>query len=100
MNTDYKLFTRIIANRLRPWLTGLLQPSQHCRLPGNTVFDAVATVRDAVPYAEATGIPLCVLTVDFKVAFDKISHSHNTASVIAFSREFGTYLTMQQHQYR
>jgi hypothetical protein len=26
MNTYYKLFTRIIANRLRPWLAGILQP--------------------------------------------------------------------------
>jgi len=54
----------------------ILQPSQHCGLPGNTVFDAVASARDAVAYAEATGIPLCVLTIDFKEAFDKISHSH------------------------
>jgi hypothetical protein len=46
MNTDYKLFTRII--RLRPWLTDILQPTQHCRLTRNTVFDAMATVRDAV----------------------------------------------------
>ena len=30
INTDYKLFTRIIANRLRPWLAGILQPSQNC----------------------------------------------------------------------
>ena len=76
MNTDYKLFTRIIANSLRPWLSGILQPSQHCGLPGNTVFDAVATVRDAVAYAEATGIPLCVLIIDFEEAFNKISHSY------------------------
>ena len=76
MNTDYKLFTRVIANRLRPWLAGILQPSQHCGLPGNTVFDAVATVRDAVAYADATGIPLCVLIIDFKEAFYKISHSY------------------------
>ena len=76
MNTDYKPFARIIANRLRPWLAGILQPSQHCGLPGNTVFGAVATVRDAVVYVEATGIPLCVLTIDFKEAFDKISHSY------------------------
>jgi len=66
MNTDYKLFTRIIANRLRPWLANILQPSQHCGLPENTVFNAVVTVQDAVAYAEATGIPLCVLTLTLK----------------------------------
>jgi len=76
MNTDYKLFTRIIANYLRPWLAGILQPSKHCGLPGNTVFDAVATVQDSVAYAEATGIALCLLTIAFKEAFDKISQSY------------------------
>ena len=36
----------------------------------------MATVRDAVAYAESTGIPLCVLAIDFKEAFDKITHSY------------------------
>ena len=76
MNTDYKLFTRFIANRLRPWLIDILQPSQHCGLSGNTAFDAVATIRDAVAYAETTGTPVCVLAIDFKEAFDRISHSY------------------------
>ena len=44
MNTDYKLLTRIIATRLRRWLTSILHLSLHCGLPENTVFDAVATV--------------------------------------------------------
>jgi len=92
MHTDYKLFTRIIANRLRPWLAGILQPRQHCGLPGNTVFDAVATVRDAVACAEAAGISLCVLTIDFKEAFDKISHSY----LCALLRQYGFSDRFQQ----
>ena len=44
MNTDYKLFTRIIANRLQLWLVDILYSSQHCGLSGNTAFDAVATI--------------------------------------------------------
>ena len=92
MNTEYKLFTRIIANRLRPWLAGILQPSQHCGPPGNTVFDAVATARDAVAYVEATEILLCVLTIDFKEAFDKISHSY----LYALFRQYGFSDRFQQ----
>jgi len=44
-------------------------------MKGNTVFEAVATVRDAVAYADATRTPLYIVTIDFKEAFDKISHS-------------------------
>jgi hypothetical protein len=41
-----------------------------------TVFVALAMVRDAIAYAEATGFPLCALTIDFKEAIYKISHSY------------------------
>jgi len=57
LNIDFKLVTRIIANRLRPWMQDLLQSSQHCSLKGNSVFEAIATIRDAVAYAEVTEIP-------------------------------------------
>ena len=61
LNTDYKLLTRIIANRLRPWLAGILQKSQHCGLQANMVLEPATAVRDAVTYAELTGSLLCIL---------------------------------------
>ena len=75
LNTDYKLLARIITNRLRLWMPYVLQPSQFCGINEGTVFEAIATVRDAVAYANATRTPMCVLTIDFKEAFEKISHS-------------------------
>ena len=30
MNTDYKILTRIVANRLRTCLPSIIHPSQHC----------------------------------------------------------------------
>jgi len=53
----------------------VLQPSQFCGINDGTVFESVATVRDAVAYANATRTPMCVVTIDLKEAFDKISHS-------------------------
>jgi len=48
LNTDYKILGRIVASRLRPILTELLHPSQHGGVQGGGIFDAVATVRDAI----------------------------------------------------
>jgi hypothetical protein len=76
MNADYKLMARIIANRLRPLLSDLLQPNQHCGVPGNTVFEAVKAVREAITYAEVTRAPLCMLSLDFQESFDNTSHTH------------------------
>jgi len=48
----------------------------YCGRQGNTIFDAVATVRDAVAYATDTRTPMCVVTIDFQEAFDNISHTY------------------------
>ena len=76
LNTNYKILAHIIAKRIRPALEDLFHPSQYCGRPGNTIFDAVATVRDAITYAEVAWRPLCVLTLDFKEAFDRIWHKY------------------------
>jgi hypothetical protein len=51
LNTDYKLVTRIIANRLRLWVKDLFQNYQYCGVTDTSIFEAVATIRDAVAYA-------------------------------------------------
>ena len=76
LNTDYKTLARIIANILRPCMTEILHSNQHCGLHGNSAFDAVAAVREAVAYVEVTRTPLCIVSIDFSAAFDKISHSY------------------------
>ena len=70
LNTDYEILARLIAARVRPILAELLHPGQSCGVPGNTIFDAVATVRDYIAYAETTRRPICVVSLDFKQAFD------------------------------
>jgi hypothetical protein len=54
----------------------LLQPSQYCEVPVNTIFEAVATVREAIAQVELKQTPLCVHSLDFQEAFDRISHQY------------------------
>jgi hypothetical protein len=44
--------------------------------PGNTMFEALASVREAVAVADEKREPLCILTLDFRNAFDRISHQY------------------------
>jgi len=76
LNSDYNILARIIAQRLRPVLADHLTEAQFCEVPGNTIIDAGATVRDTIAYAENGRIPLCVLSLDFKNAFDRITHNY------------------------
>jgi hypothetical protein len=40
----------------------VLHHSQYCGSPGNSIFDAVATVRDAIAYAEVSRTaPMCAV---------------------------------------
>jgi len=54
LNADYKLLARIIAQLLRPLMAEHLQATQFCGEAGNTILDAVATVREVVAKAETT----------------------------------------------
>lgn len=83
-NTDYKILAGIITNRLRPWLPDVLQQSQFCGMQGNTVFEEAAMVRKAVAQAQTTNTPLCIISIDFKEAFDNISHTYLFALLKAY----------------
>ena len=61
---------------MRPILAELLHPSHYCGVPGKTIFDAAATIRDTIAYTETTRRPLCVVSLDFKQTFDRISHTY------------------------
>jgi len=90
LNTDYKTLARLLANQMRPTLEELLHPSQFCGRPGSTIFEALATVREAVAVAEMMRKPLNILTLDFSDAFDRISHQYLFAILhsYGFSKSF------------
>jgi hypothetical protein len=58
INADLKLLAGIFADRMSPWLTSLLHPSQHCGTHRNTIFDASATAREAIAYTELSKQPM------------------------------------------
>lgn len=100
LNTDYNTLARIIANRRRPLSSDLLHLSHYCGMIGSTIFDAVATVRDTMAHAEATQDPLCLLSLDNKEAFDKISNTYlfRLMRNCGFSKRFITLIRQKYDQ--
>jgi hypothetical protein len=76
LTTDYKLLARIMAARLSTGLQDILHGTQFCGVPGNTILDSLAIIRDAIAISESTGAPLCVVSLHFATAFDNISHQY------------------------
>jgi hypothetical protein len=75
-------------------MSDLLQKSQYCGRQGNTIFEAVAAVRDIVASTEVHNVSVCLLTLDFKEVFDRISHDYLQAILreYGFSEKFCTRL--------
>jgi hypothetical protein len=67
---------RILAARMKPQMMGILQPSQYCGRTGTSIYEALATVRDAIAFAEERRKRLCILSIDFMEAFDRIEHKY------------------------
>jgi hypothetical protein len=76
LNSDVKLMARILVNRLSPILRTLLHPGQHCGVQGNTILDAIATIRDTIADAELTNGTMCILSLDLSEAFDRVAHEY------------------------
>ena len=51
LNTDYKIFTKAIANKIATSLSDVISPSQTASVPGRTMLTTVSTVRDLIQYA-------------------------------------------------
>ena len=89
-----KLMTQILANRISPWLTSILHPSQHCGIHDHSIFEAIATVREAIACTEYTRTSMCVLYIDFKDAFVNISHGYlfQILVICGFSKQVQRYI--------
>ena len=61
LNADHKLFARILAARLKPWLSSLLHPSQYGGTGDTNILDALATIRDTIAEAEFTRHPVSAI---------------------------------------
>jgi hypothetical protein len=90
LNADLRLLTRILAKRLSPWLHTLLQPSQHCGIKGRTIYEVLATIREAIACTEYTRTLICILSLDFSNASDNISHEYlfKLLEIYGFSTRF------------
>jgi hypothetical protein len=76
LNVDYKILAKILTNRLRPLIDEHLQTNQFCGVPGNTILDVLATVRNTIASAEIKKRPMCIVSLDFQEAFDRTSHTY------------------------
>lgn len=48
LNSDYKILTKILANRIKRVIGNIISPNQAYSIPGRDITDTICTIRDVV----------------------------------------------------
>ena len=74
--SDMKIFTRIIMNRLKPFLNDIIGNDQAYSIPGRYIHDNLHLIRDLVSLANIQNKDLALVNLDQKKAFDRVNHHY------------------------
>lgn len=85
LNTDYKILTKVLANRIKGVVGGIISESQAYSIPGRDIVDTVCTIRDVVESMGRDGEGGMILCMDLNKAFDRVEHSF----IVQVMRRFG-----------
>jgi len=89
LNTDLKIYTKILANRLKPLLQKILQSYQFAA-PGKTITDATTLLRDLHDYVPSRNLNAFFISLEFENAFDSVNHEwlYTVLKKMNFSNSF------------
>ena len=74
LNTDYKILSKIIVNRLIPIFENHISPQQCTGLPSQIIENIYYNIQALLELANQKNENLVIMSIDFEKAFDKISH--------------------------
>ena len=101
LNVDYKLFTKVLANRIKVVLPSIIHTDQNGfmknRFMGNNVLDVYALVALA---EETRNENMVVLALDIEKAFDSVrwDYLNNVLWGFRFPEEFIAWISLTQQQ--
>ena len=74
LNTDYKICTKVLANRLRKVIPLILSEDQTCGIPDRSIFENLFLIRDTLDYVNHKQLSAAVISLDQENAFDRVNH--------------------------
>jgi len=73
LNTDYKIASKAIAERLKMTLPHIIKMSQVGYIKGRNIVDNIRTVEDIMYYTKQENVAGILMSIDFEKAFDSCS---------------------------
>ena len=78
LNTDYKIITKTISNRIQKYITKIIEQSQtgfiKGFIKGRYIGENIRLIQETIVKLEDENLPGLLLFADFEKAFDSISH--------------------------
>ena len=74
LNTDYKLASKVITERLKTVMSSIVHQDQTCSVPGRSVFSNLQLVRDVLDMIDKTNETGILVTLNDEKAFDRVDH--------------------------
>ncbi len=76
LNSDYKIMTRALANRVAKVAPRIIHPDQAGFVPGRQIFDHIKLNKLIIDYAEAEEVNGVIVALDQEKAYDRIDHAY------------------------
>ncbi|KAJ9540805.1 hypothetical protein OSB04_027311 [Centaurea solstitialis] len=72
-NVLYKVISKVIAERMKPYLSQLIGPEQSAFIPGRRISDNILMAHELVAgYQRDSGRPRCAFKIDLRKAYDTV----------------------------
>ena len=72
LNVDAKIASKVIAERMKRLLPGLIHDNQSGYIPGRWIGENIRSILDIMHYRQAKKFPGLLLFIDFEKAFDSL----------------------------
>ncbi len=94
LNTDYKIYAKVLTNRLKNVIHQVVHHDQSYGVPGRSISDNTNLIRDSLLFCNSNNLPLALLNLDQKKAFDNVDHDYlvNTLKAMGFGQRFISYI--------
>ena len=76
LETDYKLYTKTVANKLSRVCQKLIHKDQVGFVPNRSLFDHTRLAHLMMDYADREGQNGCIISLGQEKAYDKIDHKY------------------------
>uniref|UniRef100_A0A3B3DKH2 Reverse transcriptase domain-containing protein n=1 Tax=Oryzias melastigma TaxID=30732 RepID=A0A3B3DKH2_ORYME len=82
--TDYKLISKVLANRLKGCLDSIIHRDQSYCVPGRSILDNLFLLRDLFDLGSGGDVHLGIVSLDQEKAFDRVDHNYLFSVLKAF----------------